>query len=358
MALFSIFSTGRIFTFVKEIRSGGTSTILRLSLLFSILGGMAMLLAVTGTIDILTVRIPLYILYLATLPYLVFILIRETVTGNKDARILITGILAILASFVPAILQAVFGIMSEVEAPIFAGSALLAAAMVAVLIRRLSNTYRELEVYSERLREADHQKDEFLAHTSHELRTPLNGIMGIAETLQNDLQEAGDENSQRHLSLIIASSRRLSNLVNDILDYSKLKNSKIRLERSPLDMKSLTDVVIEFMTPMIQHRDINIINAIPTELPLAFADEERCHQILYNLIGNAIKFTDAGTITITASECIIPENSDSDPKSKKNHLKFAISDTGVGMERGIQEKFSNPMNRDMKLVTMNTEEPE
>ncbi len=322
--------------FLKSISKKPFAALRVLAIVFSCLGATALLLSFISPDHTLSLRIPLYLGYLVFMPYIAFVLVREAATGNRDARILAGGIIALLVTFVPALFQALFGFMSEVEAPIYAGAALLAAAMIVVMIKRLTSTYRELEVYSKRLREADRQKDEFLAQTSHELRTPLNGIMGIAETLLAEMGENINKTSHRYLSLIIASSRRLSNLVNDILDYSKLKNSEIRLSRAPLDMKALTDVVIEFMNPMVQNRDITIINRIPENLSPAYADEERCHQILYNLIGNAIKFTNAGEVTISAKE------EKSDDGSERNLIEFSITDTGTGIDKQFQEKIFAP----------------
>ncbi len=328
--------------FVAYIGSSNRHKLPAIASMLSLLGMTALILTMAGVLDILSARLPLYLLYLVALPYVIYILITEAVRGNRDARILTGGIFAVIAAFVPAIIQALFGVMGEVEAPTCAGSTLLAAAMVMVLIRRLSTTYRDLEVYSKRLKKADRQKDEFLAHTSHELRTPLNGIMGLAETLINELEKDEQPRAQRYLSLIISSSRRLSNLVNDILDYSKLKNSTIRLQQAPLDMQALTDVVIEFMTPLIQHRDITIINNIPIDFPHAFADEERTHQILYNLIGNAIKFTDSGSIVISAQKFLLPGDSPAEARAGKEFLEFSITDTGTGISKDLQERIFLP----------------
>ncbi len=171
---------------------------------------------------------------------------------------------------------------------------------------------------NEQLRRVDALKDQFLANTSHELRTPLQGIIGLSESL---LERVSDEDQMEDLNMVISSSRRLNSLVNDILDFSKLKNQEIELVTIPLNLYALTDVVLRTLAPLVHGKNLQLINAIPKELPAALADENRVQQILYNLVGNAIKFTEKGHIKIFAR--VSP--------NKPDELTISVEDTGIGV---------------------------
>ncbi|NQZ05597.1 MAG: response regulator [Algicola sp.] len=175
--------------------------------------------------------------------------------------------------------------------------------------------------------QANKLKDEFLANTSHELRTPLNGIIGLAESLMDGIAGKLPNQANHNLAMVVASGKRLANLVNDILDFSKLKNRNLVLNTHPVDLHSMTEVVLTLSRPLLGSKgpeELQLINQVPTDLPAALADENRLQQILFNLVGNAIKFTDKGTVTVTAAEV-------------DNGLKISVTDTGVGI---AQDKFS------------------
>lgn len=158
-------------------------------------------------------------------------------------------------------------------------------------------------------------KDEFLANTSHELKTPLHGIIGMAESL---LANPLPGKATKGLSIIISSGRRLSSLINDLLDFSRLKNRDIDLKPAPVDIRTLVNTVITVTTPLIQGRPLVIQNNIPRNFPYLLGDENRLEQILFNLIGNAVKFTEEGEVRINAT----PE---------KNMARITVTDTGIGI---------------------------
>jgi signal transduction histidine kinase/DNA-binding response OmpR family regulator/ligand-binding sensor domain-containing protein len=176
---------------------------------------------------------------------------------------------------------------------------------------------REREV-SGKLRKLDKLKDEFLANTSHELRTPLNGIIGLSESLYEDFQNAQDMEVKSNISMIIASGKRLSSLVNSILDYSKLKTESLELRKKPVDLNSIVKVVLTMSRPLISAASLKLVNKLPETLPLLDADENRLQQILYNLVGNAIKFTESGEISVSA-------------RLAENFVELAVQDHGIGI---------------------------
>jgi len=181
----------------------------------------------------------------------------------------------------------------------------------------------------ESIKLADQLKDEFLANTSHELRTPLNGIIGLAESLLEGATGPLSAETNRNLSMIALSGRRLSNLVNDILDFSKLKHREIKLVLRPIDLYALAEVVLALSRPLIGQKSLQLRNEIPHNLPPAWGDENRLQQILYNLVGNALKFTHTGLVTVSAQVLNKPTAC----------LAITVSDTGIGIAESHQARL-------------------
>jgi len=175
---------------------------------------------------------------------------------------------------------------------------------------------------NERLRQVDRLKDEFLANTSHELRTPLHGIIGIAESLIRGATGHLPNPTISNLKMVVLSGKRLNNLVNDILDYSRLKENDLQLQMKAVDMKSLTEVVLLMSSPLVAAKPVALNNNIPNDLPLVYGDENRLQQIMHNIVGNAIKFTYSGTVSVTAVKM-----------GAENRVKILIQDTGIGIPR-------------------------
>ena len=208
-----------------------------------------------------------------------------------------------------------------------------APAQLKTAVERATIALKEREEALERantdLQHLDQLKDEFLANTSHELRTPLNGIIGIAESLIDGATGELSDLTQSNLVMIVSSGRRLSSLVNDVLDFSKIRYSNIDLQLKPVDLYTITDLVITLSQPLIGKKNLQLINSINPESPAVQADENRLQQILHNLVGNAIKFTAEGHVEISAKKVDHLE-------SDRAFLKIIISDTGIGIS---EDKF-------------------
>ena len=178
---------------------------------------------------------------------------------------------------------------------------------------------------------ADAMKDEFLANTSHELRTPLNGIIGIGQSMLDGATGPLSEEQQRNLGMVVASGRRLASLVNDILDFSKLRHETVELRRRPTDVHALTELVLAISRTLVGKRALRLFNRIDAQVPLVEVDEDRVQQILFNLVGNAVKFTPAGAVEVSA-------------KVRDDWLDLTVSDTGAGISaerlETIFESFS------------------
>ena len=187
-------------------------------------------------------------------------------------------------------------------------------------------------VHNEKLQQLNRLKDDFLANTSHELRTPLHGIIGLAESLRDGAAGQLPPKADHNLDLIVQSGKRLSHLVNDLLDFSSLKSQNIQLNTKPVDLHSLADVIMTLLKPLAEQKKIGLINGIPTDLPSVEADEDRLQQVLFNLVGNGIKFTPSGSVTITA-------------ETTQSTVTVKIIDTGPGIPETEQETIFKSFQR-------------
>lgn len=186
----------------------------------------------------------------------------------------------------------------------------------------------EIEKKNIKLTKLDVLKDQFLANTSHELRTPLNGIIGIAESLIDGASGPLKQSTVNNLDMIVNSGKRLTNLIGDILDFSQIKNDNLTLYYDAVYMYKITDLVIALSTPLIAGKPIRIFNDIKDDLPPVHGDDKRIEQVMFNIIGNAIKFTHSGEIRVSG-------------KMKRDMIEIAVSDTGIGIPKDKIEDIFN-----------------
>ncbi|KQO14696.1 ATP-binding protein [Paenibacillus sp. Leaf72] len=192
--------------------------------------------------------------------------------------------------------------------------------MLALLMSlRFSNAFQKIEELSGQLLQADKQKDDFLARTSHEFKTPLHGVMNISQSMLSDAVHPPNAEQREKLQLITDITRKLSQLVYDILDLSKLKQGEMRVVPVPIDVRSVAEVQVRFYSYLCTENQIGLVNHVPAQLPSAFADEIRLSQIIGNLLDNAIKHTKNGEIIITGRE-------------RGGRLEISVQDTGEGIE--------------------------
>lgn len=232
------------------------------------------------------------------------------------------GAYLFLAGFAVLLLAAVNDMLSRltlVPTPALMQYAMLVFVFVqsVILSARFSRSFAQVERLSEQLLSLDKLKDEFLAKTSHELRTPLVGIIGLTETLMDDSQGEPSPQTARLLRLIRDSGKRLAHLVDDILDFSKLKNNDLHIRPVVVDAARLTELVLLLLGPLAAKKGLTLDHRVPAGL-FVHADENRLQQILHNLVGNAIKFTEEGSITVSAE----PAGS---------FVNIRVADTGIGI---------------------------
>lgn len=196
--------------------------------------------------------------------------------------------------------------------------AIVVAARLYAAFSSVSALSTELEESNRELARKDKLKDDFLAVTSHELRTPLHGMIGIAESLVAGVCGPLPSAARDNVGVIVESGRRLTGLVSDILDYSRLKYADVELARRPVDVRALAQTVLDVLEPLARKKGLSLRNLVPPALAHVEADEDRMHQILYNLVGNAIKFTAEGEIRVEAAEA-------------HARLTIEVTDTGIGI---------------------------
>ncbi len=262
-------------------------------------------------------RILIYALVsLSAFIYLFAMFIRDTLKKRKGIYLLIPGYLVLTLTMINDLLHDLHVI--ETTALIRYGIFFFILSYAFLISARFSMAFSAIEDLTGKLKEKniellklDHLKDNFLAVVSHELRTPLNGIIGIAQSLTQ-------QNNFRAVSLIISSATRLLSLINDILDFAGLKNRGLTLEMQPLNINPLLNSIVMIISRLADHKPLKIINRIPDSFPMVMADENRLSQILFNLLGNAVKYTDKGEIAV---EAVL----------EGQWAKITVRDTGIGI---------------------------
>ncbi|REK77657.1 ATP-binding protein [Paenibacillus paeoniae] len=198
--------------------------------------------------------------------------------------------------------------------------------MIGLIVLRFFEAYHTINEMKNQLEQLDKIKDDFLSDTSHELKTPLNAIVSITDTLLKGAEGPMNEGQARNLAIVMGSGRRLTLLVNELLDYSKLKHGDIALYRSSIDLSAAVDSVIRIHSFLLGGKEIALENKVDIAMPPVYADGNRLQQILHNLIGNAIKFTYQGFVEISA-------------RVNGNQVKVSVRDSGIGIAEGMQSRI-------------------
>jgi len=192
------------------------------------------------------------------------------------------------------------------------------AALIAWYVIAQNQKYRREKRLNTKLQELDSLKDDFMANTSHELRTPVNGIIGITQALQEGIAGNQSTATLKHLDMILNCGRRLERLINDVLDFSTAKTASLQLVCANFNITSVIADVVNECRPSIANREVKLINKATGEYPLLFGDAERTRRIIYNLLANAIKYTERGTITL-------------DVEVLADKVCISVQDTGIGI---------------------------
>lgn len=182
------------------------------------------------------------------------------------------------------------------------------------------------------------RKDEFLANTSHELRNPLHGIINITQSILRNKSRQLDAKMQDDLALQLTIGHHMSRTIEDLLDITRLKEHRIQLQLENIDIKAISIGVIDMLKVLIENKNIEMEVSILNDFPHVIADKNRLIQILFNLLHNAVKYTEEGTITITA-----------DTKDGMAHIY--IADTGIGMDEQTLQVIFEPYEQGDSSIT-------
>jgi len=205
-----------------------------------------------------------------------------------------------------------------------------AQAVIAIENVRLFNETREksgqLEVANQELAAASRHKSEFLANMSHELRTPLNAIIGFSDVLEQKMYGALNDQQSDYVRDIAGSGRHLLDLVNEILDLSKVEAGRMELEPSEFALAETIRDALAFVRERAVRHDIELTEDAPADLGTVVADERKVRQVLLNMLSNAVKFTpDGGTIGVSA-------------RRLDGEVQVSVRDTGIGISPEDQSK--------------------
>jgi CheY-like chemotaxis protein/signal transduction histidine kinase/HAMP domain-containing protein len=176
----------------------------------------------------------------------------------------------------------------------------------------------ELDTQGRQLEEANRLKSQFLSNMSHELRTPLNSVMALSSVLKMNAAQKLDTDEIEYLDVIKRNGKRLLDLINDILDLSKIEAGHMDVTLSFFTIKTTIEDLLDSIRPLAKEKDLILNMKVPQDLPQIQSDEKRVHQILLNLIGNAVKFTNTGEISVQA-------------EIKDDEVCIRVSDTGIGI---------------------------
>jgi len=242
----------------------------------------------------------------------------------------------------PAGYRAVLAVPLLRDATLFGGIVLVRkrrgsfAAETVALVQTLANQsvlaiqnatlFQELAEKSRQVEEASRHKSEFLANMSHELRTPLNAILGFSELIQDGIYGEVNEKVHQQLERVQANGQHLLGLINDVLDLSKIEAGQLELHTGPVALADVVRSVESTMAALALGKRLELRVELEPDLPVIEADERRIAQVLLNLVGNAIKFTESGKVTIEVLQ-------------SGEQLEIAVRDSGPGIPPADQERI-------------------
>jgi signal transduction histidine kinase len=187
----------------------------------------------------------------------------------------------------------------------------------------------ELEIAKARAESADRLKSAFLATMSHELRTPLNSILGFTGVLLMGLVGPLEEEQEKQLNMVQDSARHLLELINDVLDISKIEAGQFELSNEPFDVPATIRKSVEKVMPLAEKKGLTLTTAISDQVRTMPGDRRRVEQIIINLLSNAVKFTEQGEVRV---ECTV----------QNDKLIIHVTDTGIGIKPGDTDALFQP----------------
>ena len=198
---------------------------------------------------------------------------------------------------------------------------------------RLQRAIRDAEEEARAAEAANHAKSAFLAVMSHEIRTPMNGVLGMAQLLSST--EPTPE-QREYIRTIGQCGNTLLELINDVLDYSKIEAGRVELESTPVDLRTVVESVLDISTPNAMEKHLELSFLVDPDVPsIILGDPTRLQQILFNLVGNALKFTASGEVFVSVQRLA----------SQPPELHFSVRDTGIGIPPDRMDRLFKPFSQ-------------
>ncbi|MFJ6210213.1 ATP-binding protein [Lysinibacillus sp. NPDC092081] len=295
--------------------------------LFSIFCGIASLLTIVlptryvvtnQGINIMILGIPIVITILTVM--------RESIKEIKSNIFLLLAILAFGNNLIWDGLLLIFGI----KMIMYPFDIIMTVACLAILwFKGYAKVHSDTKELAIKLQKTDKLKNEFLANTSHELRNPLHGILNISKAVLEREERVLSDKSVKDLETVLSVGRRMSLMLNDLLDVMSLKDSNPKLKLKTFSIHSIVSGVLDMHYVMKEGKQIQLINHIPENFPKVVADENRVIQIVFNLLHNAVKYTNEGEVTISGHV-------------KNDMAEIVISDTGIGIDEDAIQRIFEP----------------
>jgi signal transduction histidine kinase len=189
-----------------------------------------------------------------------------------------------------------------------------------------------LTITNEKLAEVSEHKSRFLANVNHELRTPLSSIIGYARLLRRETEGQISSLQRENLEDLLRNAERLLGLIDSLLDFAKIESGKLEIQLEPVQIDELVQGAMATIEPILNKDSVRLVRDVPATIAPLYTDREKLRQIILNLLGNAVKFTDRGEIKISASQ----ENGD---------FKLAVADTGIGIDEADIDRIFEEFDR-------------
>src|SRR5699024_1528712 len=281
--------------------------------------------------------VALSIFYLISLIFLFVHTVKSIHAGYPDAIF----ILLFLASYASNMIWGAMINADFVDISFYPFDFLISIVAIALLLfKKHIRLKKESDEQKDKLEAVDKLRDEFLANTSHELRNPLHGIINIAESIQLVDRESLSSSSQENLDTLINIGKRMSFILNDLSTDNQIKEDVIDLSKTPVNLDASVSLVIELLKFMKDGKEVQLISAIDSQFPNVLADENRFIQILFNLLHNALKYTEEGSVIVEASY-------------EGDMASIYVKDTGIGINTEHMSKVFERYERtdaDMKML--------
>ncbi|WP_239614064.1 hybrid sensor histidine kinase/response regulator [Cohnella mopanensis] len=263
------------------------------------------------------------------------IILRSAVRGDKDVIFLLLGVIALMTN-------AIWGFIKNTywtDLNYYPVDLIITFLLIAAYwFKRFFRTSMQTQNLAEKLQKADKLKDDFLANTSHELRNPLHGILNFAQSVLDTSEGKLDTDNTKKLKTLITVGKRMTFLLNDLLELNRLKERGIALHTAPTRIQPLVLGVMDMLRYLVEGKPVQLSNTIPDGFPAVVADENRLIQILFNLVHNAVKFTDVGHITVGS---VI----------RNGKAWIIVADSGIGMDAETQGRIFEPYEKGDNSMT-------